>query len=341
MMYLKFRRTFRFMPFRYFMIIAMSTALAVAAVFYGIHFSRQWDSPPSETLANTGTITYRGVPVTVNLTCNCPRILTESIHRSLQFRIDLKPEGSLYPDGYGSQPSTDKIALSAEAGGATVEPQTFTIGNPQPWFDRKPISQSLVLTITPTDTTLSQITFHFLSANEGSLGSVDWQINAHARFVPFIMPFVYGVLVLVLIAAVSYWTQRRIQILREKTEKKMADADQKLAANPERIKFAWDVARVKLEAYFDRNLIQVNLVFWVAVVVMTVGFGFVLFGVVLSFNQPKITPTSMVAAVSGIITQFIGATFMVIYRSTMAQANEAGRRERRPPPRSGGRRRRV
>jgi hypothetical protein len=136
------------------------------------------------------------------------------------------------------------------------------------------------------------------------------------------MPFFYGVLVLGLIASLSYWTQERIQILRERTEKKLADADRQMAANPERIKFAWDVARVKLEAYFDRNLIQVNLVFWVAVFVMAVGFGFVLFGVVLSLNQPKVTSTSLVAAISGIITQFIGATFMVIYRSTMAQANE-------------------
>lgn len=290
---------------------------------YAIHFSRQWDTPPSESLVNSGRITYRGVPVTVTLICTCPRIVTESIHRSLQFRIDLKPEGLITPPyGNGSAPPTDKVSLSAEAGGATIEPPTFTIGDPQPWLDLKSISQSVVLTVTPTDTTLSQITFHFLSADEGSLGSVDWQINAHSRFLPFIMPFVYGVLVLVLIATVSYWTQRRIRILRERTEKKLADADQQLAANPERIKYAWDVARVKLEAYFDRNLIQVNLVFWVAVVVMIVGFGFVLFGVVLSFNQPKITPTSMVAAVSGIITQFIGATFMVIYRSTMAQANE-------------------
>ena len=37
--------------------------------------------------------------------------------------------------------------------------------------------------------------------------------------------------------------------------------------------------------------------------------------------QARVTPTSMAAAVSGIITQFIGVTFMVIYRSTMAQAN--------------------
>jgi len=59
---------------------------------------------------------------------------------------------------------------------------------------------------------------------------------------------------------------------------------------------------------------------------MAVGFSFVLAGIVLSYRQQLSTnahpATPIVAAVSGIITQFIGATFMVIYRSTMAQANE-------------------
>jgi hypothetical protein len=66
----------------------------------------------------------------------------------------------------------------------------------------------------------------------------------------------------------------------------------------------------------------VNLVFWVAVIVMAVGFGFVLSGVFLSLKNPKDFSTAALAAISGIITQFLGATFMVIYRSTMRQANE-------------------
>jgi len=55
---------------------------------------------------------------------------------------------------------------------------------------------------------------------------------------------------------------------------------------------------------------------------MMVGFCFVLAAVVMSLNHPEITPAAKVAALSGIITQFIGASFLVIYRSTMAQANE-------------------
>ena|SRR5450755_261399 len=54
---------------------------------------------------------------------------------------------------------------------------------------------------------------------------------------------------------------------------------------------------------------------------MIVGFSFVLWAVRLSVGQPTVTPTSLVAAIAGILSKFIGTTFMVIYRSTMAQAN--------------------
>src|SRR5579864_3792770 len=80
--------------------------------------------------------------------------------------------------------------------------------------------------------------------------------------------------------------------------------------------------RVKLEAYFDRNLSQVRMIFFVAVPVMVVGFAFVMWGVTLAISKPDSIKTSYIATISGIITEFIGVTFMVIYRSTMAQANQ-------------------
>jgi hypothetical protein len=103
---------------------------------------------------------------------------------------------------------------------------------------------------------------------------------------------------------------------------RLAEAREKAVSNPGQAHYAWEIARIKLEAYFDRNLVQVNLVFWVAVLVIAVGFGFVLAGVVLCFRAPDKIGAPLVAAISGIITQFIGATVLVIYRSTMAQANE-------------------
>jgi hypothetical protein len=101
----------------------------------------------------------------------------------------------------------------------------------------------------------------------------------------------------------------RIEQIEDKAEKQ-----------PEKVKFAWEIASAKLEAYFDRNLTQVFAIFVLAIIVMLVGFAFVLWGVTLAIRNPT-QNTSWIAAISGIITEFIGLTFMVLYRSTMAQAN--------------------
>lgn len=117
-----------------------------------------------------------------------------------------------------------------------------------------------------------------------------------------------------------YYLYRRERV--EVLERKIEQAEERADADPGKAKFAWDLARVKLEAYFDRNLAQINLVFIAAMVVMGIGFVLVILGVSLSFRTDHVTPVQIVSAGAGIITEFIGATFMAIYRSTMAQANE-------------------
>jgi len=107
-----------------------------------------------------------------------------------------------------------------------------------------------------------------------------------------------------------------------KQEKKIAQIEVRAEEAPEKTKFAWDLARVTLGAYFDRNLSQVKMIFFVAVTVMAVGFIFIIWGINLAITKPEVVKTSYIAAASGIITEFIGVTFMVIYRSTMAQANQ-------------------
>jgi hypothetical protein len=103
--------------------------------------------------------------------------------------------------------------------------------------------------------------------------------------------------------------------------KRIADIERRADEEPEKTKFAWDLARTKLEAYFDRNLSQVSMIFGTAIIVMFIGFGFVGWGVELIYARPDNVKPALVASVSGVITQFIGATFIFIYRSTMAQAN--------------------
>jgi hypothetical protein len=108
--------------------------------------------------------------------------------------------------------------------------------------------------------------------------------------------------------------------LVEDYQKKIIEIEKKAEKEPQKIRFTWDLARTKMEAYFDRNLSQISLIFWISVIVMIIGFGFLLFAIFRSMNEPKVLPSSFIAAVTGMITEFIGATFMLLYRSTMKQA---------------------
>jgi hypothetical protein len=87
-----------------------------------------------------------------------------------------------------------------------------------------------------------------------------------------------GAIGIAVLATLVIWWQS-VQRRNLAIEKRIDRAEDLAKAEPEKVKFAWDLARVKLEAYFDRNLSQVNQIFYVAVIVITVGFVFVLWGV--------------------------------------------------------------
>jgi hypothetical protein len=133
--------------------------------------------------------------------------------------------------------------------------------------------------------------------------------------------FIFGTLISVPVLAIFSLVVRRRQRVAA-LQSKVESAEIKAENEPQKSRPAWILAQAKLEAYFDRNLQQVNQVFIVAVGVMCVGFAFILAGVLMSVHDSKITPAEIVAGGAGVITEFIGATFMVIYRSTMAQANQ-------------------
>jgi hypothetical protein len=100
------------------------------------------------------------------------------------------------------------------------------------------------------------------------------------------------------------------------------EAEQRILQQPEKVKPVWDLARATLEAYFNRNLSQITFIFWLSVLVLIVGFGMVIWGVSQSFKNPEtLTPAAITSAV-GVITEFIGATFLFIYRSAIKQATD-------------------
>jgi hypothetical protein len=110
----------------------------------------------------------------------------------------------------------------------------------------------------------------------------------------------------------AYWQEakQRIEVAEARLEKE-----------PEKAAPAWTVAQARMEQYFGRNLRQANLIFAVSLVVMVVGFGFVVYGIKLGLSNPAALSTSYLAGAFGALSEFIGVTFLVVYRSTLSEAN--------------------
>jgi hypothetical protein len=109
---------------------------------------------------------------------------------------------------------------------------------------------------------------------------------------------------------------------QEAREQKIETVEQRLREHPEKPQLAWDLARVKLESYLDRNLSQVRSIYWLTLIVMLCGFGFVSYGLFQASQNPEKLPVSIVAAASGVVISFIGGSFLLIYRSILAQSQE-------------------
>ena len=83
------------------------------------------------------------------------------------------------------------------------------------------------------------------------------------------------------------------------------------------------MAQLTIEIYFNRNLNQIRWIFWLSIAVMSLGFLLILYGVALGYQNPKENwSIAGIGGVSGIITEFIGATFLFVYKSSIQQANK-------------------
>lgn len=89
-------------------------------------------------------------------------------------------------------------------------------------------------------------------------------------------------------------------------------------------------ARLKIQYYTHENLRQVRWIFWLSLVAMFLGFLIIIGGAILAFKlaneNPDTTQVSSIVAIvtslSGVIVEFIAATFLFVYRSTMKQASQ-------------------
>jgi hypothetical protein len=106
-------------------------------------------------------------------------------------------------------------------------------------------------------------------------------------------------------------------------EKAYILAQEKHREEPSKAKPVWDMAQITLESYFNRNLGQIRWIFWLSIVVMSLGFVLILYGVVLGYQNPKENwVIASIGGIAGIVTEFIGATFLFVYKSSIQQADK-------------------
>jgi len=82
----------------------------------------------------------------------------------------------------------------------------------------------------------------------------------------------------------------------------------------------WEAARRKIQYYMHENLNQVRWIFWLTLVAMFLGFLIILCGAALAIIVQTQLASSIVVTLSGVLVEFLGATFLIIYKSTMEQA---------------------
>jgi primosomal protein N' len=123
-----------------------------------------------------------------------------------------------------------------------------------------------------------------------------------------------------LLALVIYGLQKSKDEANE--EKKIEAVEKRVQDNPKEPQLAWELAQAKLERYLNRNLSQVNSIFLLTVVVMACGFTLIGIGAFQGFKDPEHFKASILSSISGVIVSFIGGTFLILYKSTMAQAKD-------------------
>ena len=93
-------------------------------------------------------------------------------------------------------------------------------------------------------------------------------------------------------------------------ERKIEAVEKRVQENPKESQVAWELARVKLESYLNRNLSEVRSIFWLTLFVMVAGFVLIGVGVGEAYSNSANLRASMLAAGSGVIVNFIGGTFL-------------------------------
>ncbi|CAM3283640.1 hypothetical protein VIOR103205_15960 [Vibrio ordalii] len=110
--------------------------------------------------------------------------------------------------------------------------------------------------------------------------------------------------------------------MTSKKKERYVEVEERVKSNPNETQAAWDLARIKLESYIDRNLRQVRSIYFLTLIVMLVGFSLIGFGIYTVILNHSDLYAGVLSCASGVLVNFLGATFLVIYKSTMTQASD-------------------
>jgi hypothetical protein len=151
-----------------------------------------------------------------------------------------------------------------------------------------------------------------------------WFLEANrGRSEPITGVFITGIVLLLITIGASIGGANLAPLLWMEFEverHKLEAAVAKIEKHPEKARPTWDLATVTLNTYFNRNLAQITYIFWLSIGAIIVGFFVILWGVVQSVANPVVIAPAIITVSAGVVTEFLGATFILIYKSAIQQA---------------------
>lgn len=126
-----------------------------------------------------------------------------------------------------------------------------------------------------------------------------------------------GVTAAFIITGLGAYERVRTTVQQEEVLQRVEDRVRK---HPNEPQAAWDLARIKLESYINRNLRQVQWIFFLSLTAMVAGFVIIGYGVVRAYDSPENLKASIVVACAGVLVEFVSTTFLLVYRSTIHQS---------------------
>jgi len=130
-------------------------------------------------------------------------------------------------------------------------------------------------------------------------------------------------IILILMSVVPGIIPRLQNLLQNpKIEEKIEEAKKKAEQEPGKSKLTWDEASARLDGEFQRNHFQVQAIFWLSIVVMVIGFAIIIWGIGLVLQYDAEIEVATIATLAGVVTEFIGATFLYMYKSTLRETSQ-------------------